>query len=225
VATDRQIPADPDRFNEAIRSFRRRVPMAEQDWIDLDQEQRSRAFKVAWVAHADIAEDIAAGVDRAIRDGSTLADFKSEMLDVLDDWAMPEGPHLQTIFRTNLSLAYNQGRREIFNKPAVRAARPYLRFDAIDDDRIDEECEDADGTVLAADDPWWDTHQTPLHFNCRCHQTALSKDEAEDEGIDDEGPDIDAAEGFGRAQDAGDWEPDTGGYTGPIGDILASHLR
>ena len=222
---ERRIPADPTRFNEAMRAFRARVPMAEQDWLELDEAQRQRAFKVAWVAHADIAEDIAAGIDRALRDGTTIADFKAEMIEVVDDWARPSSAHLETIFRTNMSTAYNQGRREIMNRPSVRAARPYWRLDAIEDDRIDEECEDADGTVLPADDPWWATHQTPLHFNCRCHQTALTPEEADDEGIDEDGPDVDAAEGFGRDLGPEDYDPNPADYDGPIGELLADHLR
>ena len=51
--------------------------------------------------------------------------------------------------------------------------------------------------MLPADDPWWDTHTPLLHFRCQCTKTALSQEEAEDEGIDTRGPDVDADEGFG----------------------------
>lgn len=47
-------------------------------------------------------------------------------------------------------------------------ALPYLRFNALSDANVDEECLAMDGITLPVDDPLWDTHSPPLHWNCRC---------------------------------------------------------
>jgi hypothetical protein len=60
-----------------------------------------------------------------------------------------------------------------------------------------------------------------LVHNCRCSFTALSREEAADEGIDAEGPDTEPDEGFGQAPDekGTDWaDPDD--YAPPIGEVL-----
>lgn len=54
----------------------------------------------------------------------------------------------------------------------------------------------------------------------------LSEEEAQDEGVDDEAPEVGADEGFGKPPTVGgDWEPDTSDYPGPIADVLGAKLE
>jgi SPP1 gp7 family putative phage head morphogenesis protein len=130
-----------------------------------------------------------------------------------------------TIFRTNVLGAYTSGRHEIFSSPAVKEARPVWRFDAIEDDRIDDECAEADGTVLPADDPWWSTHLPPLHMNCRCNFTALTPEEADDEGMTEDPPEAEADEGFGSPPADDEWSPNLSRFSPELRAVLADRLR
>jgi SPP1 gp7 family putative phage head morphogenesis protein len=192
-------PADPDRFNEAVKDFRRRVPMTDPAWRKLEASERRRAFWVATVAQARLVQQALDAVDRAIRDGRTLDNFKAEVGPQLAEaWGRDDPAHLENVFRTNVMSAYNGGRYEILTDPVVMEARPFLRFDAVGDSRTSEICEELDGTVLPADDAFWATHTPPLHHQCRSVLTPLTAEEAADEGIDRAAPAVAPDDGFGQ---------------------------
>lgn len=219
--------ANPDQFEEAVRAFRKKVPMPEAQWDALTQAEREYAFKVSGVAQADIVTDVWLAIDKALTEGTTLDAFKADVGDALEAaWGKTDPTRLETIFRTNTQSAYSAGRHEIMSHPEVKKARPFWRWDDADDAREDDLCADLHGVVLPADDPFWETRHPPIHFSCRCELTPLSKDEADDEGISEGAPDVEADEGFGRAPTGpgGDWEPDLADYPKPIADILRERL-
>jgi hypothetical protein len=132
-----------------------------------------------------------------------------------------------TIFRTNVMDAYNGGREAVFTAPAVKEARPYSRFDAIDDDRTCPECEALNSVTLPIDDPFWDSNSPPLHFCDRCVKTGVSQAEVDDAGGPDEVPEGQFAdEGFGArpSVNGSDWKPDLAKYPEPIADALRVKL-
>jgi SPP1 gp7 family putative phage head morphogenesis protein len=218
-------PADPDRFHEAVRAFRRRLPLPDPEFRALDEAARQRAFWVAGVTQARVVQEVMDGVERAIRDGTTLEDFRAEFgARLAEAWGGEDAPRLETVFRTNILGAYNAGRTEIFSDPEVRKSRPYLRFDAVGDSRTSEICEALDGTVLPADDPFWKTHTPPLHHQCRSILTPLTAEEAGEEGVADETPEIAPDEGFGRPDDVENWEPDLSGFEPAIRQVLKDQL-
>lgn len=222
------VTPDPERFDEAANAFRRRIPITKDQWDELEAEEREFAFTVAGVAQADMVADVWEALDRSIEKGTTLEDFKAEVGQMLESqWGGEDAARVETIFRTNIQGAYMTGRYEVFSAPAVKEARPYFRFEIIDDDRVDDECADLEGTILAQDDAFWNTHTPPLHFNCRCSVTGLSEAEAQDEGIDAEAPESDHAdEGFGArpSEEGEDWTPDIDKYPDPIAAELAQKL-
>lgn len=220
------LPDDPVHFDAALAAWRKRDPMPKDEWEQLDADERDYAFTVAGVAQADIVADVWDSIDRAIKDGRPFADFKADAADkLIDAWGGDKPGRIETIFRTNINGAYNEGRHSIFTAPKVLEARPYWRYDEIDDSDLCDICQDCKGVILPADDPWWEEHLPPLHFWCRCSFSALSREEAEDEGVLADGPDVDAGEGFGDAPDkkGTDWaDPD--GYPAAIGDVLEHEL-
>lgn len=230
MAAKEPIPPDPDKFTEAVNAFRARVPMSDAEFDQLLETERELAFKVSGIAQADLVQEVHDSVERAISDGTTLEDFKAEVGAKLEEaWGGEDPMRLETTFRTNVMGAYNAGRHAVFSSPAVRRARPYLRFDAVEDSRTSTICEELDGKILPADDPFWNRHTPPLHFNCRSILVALSEDEVDDEGGTDDTPDPEGEvdEGFGREPSARgrDWEPDTSGYAPGIRDELESKLE
>lgn len=219
---------DPQRFEEATKAFRARVPMTDDEWDALEAAEREFAFKVSNVAQADMVAQVWEALAAAIENGETLDDFGARVGDLLtQSWGGADPGLLENIFRTNGLQAYSAGRHEIFTAPTVKRARPYWRFDAIKDDRTTEICAECDGVIVAQDDRWWDDHVPGLHFQCRSHVTALSEKEAQREGITRHPPAIKAMEGFGRRPtNAGrDWTPDLLGYPKEIASELADRIE
>lgn len=224
------VTADPGKFKEAIAAFAKRVPMPKEEFNLLDQQAREYAFTVAGAAQADLVAEVYDAIGRAIEKGTTLEDFKGEVGGKLAEaWGGDKPARLETIFRTNVQSAYTEGRYSVFSAPAVKEARPYFRYELIDDgtQADDDECLDCEGVVLPQDDPWWDTHIPPLHPNCRCSFTALSAEEAGEEGIDTEGPGAEAEDGFGGrpSSEGSDWAPNASDYPAAVGDVLENVLK
>jgi SPP1 gp7 family putative phage head morphogenesis protein len=221
------VPADPLRFDEAIRAFRRRSPVTDEVFDLMLEVEREFAFTLANVAQADLVSEVYDAIDRAIRDGTTLEDFKAEVGTALEEaWGGEQPARLEAIFRTNVQGAYNAGRFDRMTAPAAKRARPFWRFDAIADSRTTPFCRGADGVVLPADDPWWKSRYPPAHHNCRSVVTPLTEDEAKDEGITRSPPPGKAADGFGKAPSTtgADWEPEPRDYPAPIAAELEEKL-
>jgi SPP1 gp7 family putative phage head morphogenesis protein len=216
--------ADPDKFEEAIRAHRRRVPVTEAEFEALTEAEQVHAFKVAGVAQARQVQEIFDAIDRAIEHGTPLDTFKADVGETLAEaWGGEDAPRVESIFRTSTMQAYNEGRDEIFDDPAVREVFVYARFDAVGDSRSCETCDPLDGTILPADDPFWATHKLPLHPSCRCVKTALTAEDAHEAGVDAKPPKSEPpAEGFGRGED---YEPDLTGFDPSIASILRDRLK
>lgn len=218
---------DPRAFKEAVQWFRSRIPMTEAEYQELSEEIQERAFKVSAVAQADLVTQVYDALDSAIADGTTFEEFKEKVGAALEEsWGGEMPGRLETIFRTNVQSAYGAGRYAQQTDPVVMHRRPVWQFSAIEDDRTSDICGDLDGTTLDADDPFWDTHQPPLHFNCRSTVIALTQEEGDEEGIDSHAPEVAPDDGFGDKPDvpAGDWEPDLKDYPHSIGEVLREKL-
>jgi SPP1 gp7 family putative phage head morphogenesis protein len=221
-------PADPDRFDEAVRAFRSRISMTDEEFADLVATEQQRSVWQAAITQARAVQEVMDALDRAIADGTTLEDFQAEVGGKLAEaWGGEDSSRVETLFRTTVMQAYNDGRAEVFADPDVRRARPYLRFDAVGDSRTSDICEALDGKVFPADDPFWRTHSPPLHPNCRSILTPLTEDEAADEGVTEGKPDTDGAapaDGFGGpANDNA--EPDVSGFDPAIARVIKARVE
>lgn len=186
---------------EAIRWFREKGYRPAFDWRDVWNEQHARAFTVAKATQLDVLADLREAVDKAIRSGGTLGEFRKELkpllqakgwwgekeVDVLDPEGKPTGERklvqlgsanrLRTIYETNLRQAQAAGRWERMER--TKQARPYARYVALLDGNERPEHREWHGTVLPIDDPWWDTHAPPNGWGCRCKMQQLSQRDLE----------------------------------------------
>lgn len=212
-------------FDEAVEQFRKLTPISDDDYERLTARAKRKAFKVAGLANLDVVQDTFDAIGDAIKNGTSLDDFKAAVGDALEaawhgDVENP-GWRLETIFRTNVQRAYGEGRYRQATDPDTLEDRPYWQFDAVLDDATTEVCEDCNGTILPADDPWWDEHQPPLHFNCRSTIITLTEDQAAAQGgAVAKPPKTEADDGFGDPplddtdddQEQADFEPDLSDY-------------
>ena len=156
----------PVPFDEAIEFFSGKLPMSTKEFYDLAKEARVRAFTVSDVAGMDALGDIQDSLSKALAEGQSFGDWKKGAGELLKKWAI-DGFRAETIFRSNIQTAYQVGHYQQMTDPDVLRERPYWRYVAVMDDRTREEHAEWHGTVLPADDPWWNTHYPPNGWRCR----------------------------------------------------------
>lgn len=198
--------ATPGEFVEAIEWFRERLPITDDEFEALENASHRTSFVVSGVAQLDIVTDVWEALDRAIENGDDLDDFKDAVEEsLLSAWGEDvDNPahRIETIFRTNLQSAYGAGRHKQMTDPDVLEDHPIWQFDAILDGRTTEVCQACDNTKLPADNPWWKTHNPPLHHKCRSGVITMTKEEAGK--LTKKPPSAKPSDGFGEAPLDGD---------------------
>lgn len=159
-------------FEEAITYFRSKVDLPTERWTDLWEGMHARAFVVAGATRGDLLADLHAAVDRAISQGTTLAEFRKDFDAILDrtGW-QPRGGRAwraRIIHQTNISVAYSAGHHKQMSDPAVLQARPIWRYVASSSREKRPEHMAWYGVALPSDHPWWETHYPPNDWGCKC---------------------------------------------------------
>ncbi|HEX8942423.1 MAG TPA: hypothetical protein VF785_04740, partial [Gemmatimonadaceae bacterium] len=133
--------AEPAKYDRAVEWFRARVPMTDDEFAKLDAHAAEQAFWIGNVAQLDVVDQVYSAVDDALRDGTTLDDFKDEVADELyQAWGEPDANRVETIFRTWVQRSYQAG-----------------RFAEQTDEDVVQAPEDTQGTVLPASSAALDT--------------------------------------------------------------------
>lgn len=185
---------------EALAFFQAKGLKATFAWQDMLGDEHDVAFTVAKMMDTDLLATVQGKLEAAIASGSSLRDFKRELIPTLQAagwWGKKDmvdpltgavvkaqlgsASRLETIFRTNIQSAYAAGRWEQIDANARTA--PWLLYDAVDDFRTRPEHAAMDGTVLPVTDKWWKTHHPPNGWNCRCGVVQLSDAELAEYGL------------------------------------------
>lgn len=169
-------------FDEAIQFLRQKVNLPSRAWTDLWEGMHARAFVVAGALRDELLTDLHGALVKAIREGTTLPQFRQafEAIVAARGWTGWTGEgtkagrawRARVIWDTNLRMAYAAGRWQQIERTA--AARPYLRYSAVQDARTRPEHAAWHGTILPADHEWWRTHFPPNGWYCRCQVIQLS---------------------------------------------------
>ncbi len=178
-------------FQEAIDFFRGKVNLPTRHWDDLMQGMHARGFMVAGATKTELLSDFRSAVDKAISQGTTLAEFRKDFDSIVANhgWSYKGGRNWRSevIFGTNLRTAYAAGRYKQMTDPDVASYRPnwqYRHGDSVVPRPLHLSW---DGLVLPADSPWWKTHYPPNGWGCKCRAFALSDRDLRKLGKD--GPD------------------------------------
>lgn len=164
-------------FAEQVAYFRGKlgklVPTTR--WDDIERDAHDTAFMVAGAQKADLLADLAAAVDRAITQGTSLDAFRRDFSAAVErhDWHGWTGEdtkggrawRTRTIYRTNTSVSYAAGRRAqleagnfkywVYRHGGSVEPRPeHLSWD---------------GIALPPDHPFWETHYPPSDWGCSCY--------------------------------------------------------
>lgn len=175
-------------FQDAVDYFRQKVNVPSEHWTTLMDEMNARAFAVAGATSDDLIKDLRAAVDKGISQGTTLETFREDFAEIVKrhGWAHSGTAQWRSkiIYETNLSNAFSAGRYAQQTTPAVLAAYPYFEYVHVNCPHPRLQHVAWSGTILRADDPWWDTHYTPNGWGCHCIVTNLGPRQLAQRGID-----------------------------------------
>lgn len=164
-------------FAEQVAAFRLRlgdlVPTAR--WDDIARSQHDRAFMVAGAMKADLLADLAAAVDRAVAEGTSLEEFRRDFRRIVEErgwhgWTgegtkRGEAWRTRVIYRTNLATSYAAGRMA----QLVEGNFAYWVYRHGGSREPREIHLSWNGLVLPPDHPFWRTHAPPNGWGCSCY--------------------------------------------------------
>ncbi|MFA5688586.1 MAG: phage minor head protein [Kiritimatiellales bacterium] len=184
---------------EAIDFFRSKGWKVGFDYRDVWNEEHAHAFTVAKATTLDVLESVRGAVDDSLANGKTFQEFKKNLqpeLERLGWWGKKEAvdpkdgvakkvqlgsPHrLKTIYQTNMRTARAAGKWEKIER--TKALLPYLRYSLGPSEKHRPEHAALEGTILPADDPWWNSYMPPNGWGCKCWVQQLSEAQAERAG-------------------------------------------
>ena len=166
-------------FAYQVAAFRLRLAQMQgtAKWTDVWQAEHDRAFMVAGAMKAELLAGLAAAVDKAVSQGTSLETFRKDFRKVVAEHGWPGKAGLGTkggeawrtrlIYRTNLSTSYAAGRLA----QLVEAKYPLwvYRHGASVEPRVQHLA--WDGLVLPAEHPFFATHAPPNGWGCTCYLT------------------------------------------------------
>lgn len=183
-------------FEEAIRFFRQKANVTTRTWTDVYAAAHSRAFMVAGAASQAIVSDFRAAIDKALSQGTTLAEFRGDFDAIVEryGWSHTGSRNWRSrvIFETNMATAYAAGRYAKLTAPDTLEAFPYWQYQHSGALHPRREHLAWDGLTLRADDPFWRTNYPPNGWRCGCFVIPASDRDLRRQGKrgPDEAPDL-----------------------------------
>lgn len=184
--------------DEAIAAFRRRDLLPSFAWEDVWQEEHARAFTVAKLLRMDLLQFVRDELDRAIAEGTPLAEFVAALRPRLAEagwWGTREVidpatgqvarttfdlSRLRLIYDVNLRQSYAAGRWQRIESAAEAAPDDTLiYYRTMRDERVRQSHRAWDGVALPAGHPFWRTHYPPNGWRCRCVAYAVTRAQLE----------------------------------------------
>lgn len=169
---------------EAIKYFEGKGYAIGFKWQDVWAEAHAKSFTVAGVTKLDVLQDIRGELDKLLKNGGTLQEFKNNLIPTLKEKGWWGKGHivdeatgevvgkrlnprrLETIFRTNMQSAYMAGRYR--EQLASADARPWWEYVAVLDSRTRPRHAALSGQIFRFDDAFWQSFYPPNGWNCRC---------------------------------------------------------
>jgi len=166
-------------FKEQEKFFQNKLNIPTEKWTDLWKDLHAKGFMVAGAYKAELLTDFRGVVDKAITQGTTLADFRKDFDRIVSQhgWSYNGSRNWRSevIYSTNIRTAYAAGRWEQLQDPDIIKAYPYLEYRHGDSKKPRPQHLAWNGLVLLRDDDFWKTHYPPNGWGCKCKVIAATK--------------------------------------------------
>lgn len=187
-------------YKQILNQTSRTTVLPDIYYDELPQEIRRMAFTVSGMTRMDAIDDVLKSFERAEAEGMDFADWADSFN--VDEFERLTESHKKTVFTTNMTTQYNNGRLQVgINSDTL----VYLKYQATLDDRTRPNHAAMDGITLPINDPFWLTHTPPNGYNCRCFVLNLDAKDLDDNPItpksDINRNEVKPDEGFGTSSE------------------------
>ncbi len=176
-------------IEEAIRTLSEKRVVTRATFDRLEEAVRRKAFTVTGVDVPQTLAKIHEAIVENAKEGVDFDTFQEKVLAAVEPGTMLSTPHLETVFRANVSGAFSDGQYATLQHPVIRSGFPYATYSATHDDRVREnhlqlESSGIDHTnVYRLDDPVFQTFRPPWDWGDRCGWTPTSVTMAASKGV------------------------------------------
>jgi SPP1 gp7 family putative phage head morphogenesis protein len=157
--------------DEAIKYFKRKLPIPKAVWNSIDGEMKNYAFYVSQLEDTGLINFIKEKMIEALEKGKTFQMFAKELFEV--SGTKQFFGYMKTSFNTNMFNALNYQNGVALLRNVKRF--PYWRYSAVMDGKTRESHAAMHGYVARYDDSIWSSWYPPCGFNCRCRITIASQ--------------------------------------------------
>lgn len=179
VETALKMP--PERALKFLKQKSQRVKVT-TDWEQMSNEAHQKAFTVSKVMSADILQEIANYVQKAVKEGKPFSQFKKEakeggLIERMQKagWTGKNPSRLKVIYNTNLSMAAAKGKYQ--QMLLTKDLYPNVKYLQVERKTKRHDHSKLHGHVFSLDDPILNTIAPPSAFLCKC-RLAPTKEQA-----------------------------------------------
>ena len=171
-------------FDEAVEDLLTREPRLAVSAAEVSRMYSlDHVFAMARSAELHITERAQKAIESFLVN-NTPADALSKTIQEIGNFSQA---YADTVYRTNVATAYNDGRMDQANDPDLDDIIVGFRYEGISDNRTRHNHRIGFGTVAPKDDPLWSKFKPPNGYNCRCGLEFVSRFEAERLGLMEDG--------------------------------------
>lgn len=177
-------------FDEAVRFFVGKRIMTPEEFRALTDRYKADGFTATHLATEQLRARAHAAILAALEGGSTIDEAAAQIR--AGEMALGIEPqsswYLDTVIRTNVSVAYGAGKDAAQNDPAVLSARPFVQYLAAGDFRVRASHRALHLSVFEGGSDVAAYYRPPnqggeIAYRCRCTYTTLSARQVEQRGL------------------------------------------
>jgi SPP1 gp7 family putative phage head morphogenesis protein len=166
--------------SEAIADLLAREPRLAKGYKEVQKVYREKhGFALAKASKRLVVQKVKDVISKHFHKGTNRLRAE-EAIAELGPWTRA---YAETVFRTNVTTAYNAGTFREVSDPDVYAIMPALRYDAIHDGHARPNHLAFDGMVADVHDPIWLKASPPNGYNCRCSLAHLARAQVQRMGL------------------------------------------
>lgn len=164
-------PSRPTRiFEQAAKFAEKRAKLSPYRMRKLRDLYTREAVSVSGRITGELERKVQKAVAKAIRANVHTAQGTQMIRDAFDAAGVTpkNAGTFETIFRTQVSIAYNAARMHANDRPEIREILWGYRYNTVGDDRVRPTHRAMNGVRAPVDDPLWAIWTPPCGYRCRC---------------------------------------------------------